>query len=418
MATASPSRDASLARMTERVALLERERRGGTSTADAPGRARVAARVDAVNATETSECAGPRAEDGGAAYGGRVFGVAMEETRAFAVASVLCVVFVGASCYFEEYMYRQLPAFDYYWTVALAELLAFTLIASASAIANGTLRAKRKAPMELYAAQALLLAAYSAVGKLCYKWINYATGTVLRSSKLVFTMGISTIWLKRKYKLHQMVAAVLLVVAVAFFGIAEHEVGGQKEPEVAATDDGDASIGLGRDAKFALGFGLSVVAIFLGSLQSNVSEHAMRNHGASVQENILYSNAIGTVFALAAVVFIEGNASLRYMRTVPGAFPLLLARSVTFYLGAYTFSIIAKHFGATAATAVSTLRKALTVIVSFIAFPADKPLAGYFAIGLVVFLLSVFVESAHHFKACFDRVARAQRGEYARDDSV
>ena len=60
--------------------------------------------------------------------------------------------------------------------------------------------------------EALLLAAYSAVGKLCYKWINYATGTVLRSSKLVFTMIISMFWLQRKYKAHQIVAAALLVV--------------------------------------------------------------------------------------------------------------------------------------------------------------------------------------------------------------
>jgi len=355
-----------------------------------------------------------RAADGGRAYGGKLMGCPMAESAAFALASTCCIVFIGASCYFEEYVYKSLPNFHYYWTVALAELLVFSLISSASSIADGTLFAPRKAPFELYLIQALLLAAYSAVGKLCYKWINYATGTVLRSSKLVFTMIISMFWLQRKYKAHQIVAAALLVVAVACFGIAEHDLsGGKEEPINMSEVDPVAILGQGDDVKLLLGFGFSAFAIFLGSLQTNVSEHAMRNHDAGVRENILYTNVIGTVFALAGVVAFEGSSSLVYLRTTKGAFALLLARSVTFYFGAYFFSVLTRHFGATSATAVTTLRKALTVILSFVLFPSDKPFTGYFVYGLLFFLLSIFVESAPMFNACVERVHRARRGEYS-----
>ena len=188
-------------------------------------------------------------------------GAEMSENAAFAVAGTCAIVFVGASCYFEEYAYKSLPNFDYYWTVALAELMVFALISSASSIADGTLFAKRKAPLELYALQASLLAAYSAVGKLCYKWINYATGTVLRSSKLVFTMAISAVWLRRTYKPHQVVAASLLVVAVAFFGIAERELGSNEAtmptPATATTNDGEA--GFGVVGRREVGSGIRVV---------------------------------------------------------------------------------------------------------------------------------------------------------------
>jgi len=358
-----------------------------------------------------------RAADGGRAYGGALMGAEMSENAAFAVAGTCAIVFIGASCYFEEYVYKSLPNFDYYWTVALAELMVFALISSASSIADGTLFAKRKAPLELYALQALLLAAYSAVGKLCYKWINYATGTVLRSSKLVFTMAISAVWLRRTYKPHQVVAASLLVVAVAFFGIAERELGSNEAtmptPATATTNDGEAVLGLSEDVKLALGFGLSVVAIFLGSLQTNVSEHAMRNYGAGVRENILYTNAIGTAFAFLFVVMFEGSGSITYLRTVKGAFVLLFARSVTFYFGAYFFSTLTRHFGATSATAVTTVRKALTVISSFILFPKDKPFAGFFVYGLFFFLLSVLAESSLHIRAFFHRVRAGRRGEYS-----
>ena len=354
-----------------------------------------------------------RAADGGRPYRGKLMGCPMAENTAFALASTCCIVFIGASCYFEEYVYKSLPNFNYFWTVALAELLVFSLISSASSIADGTLFQPRKAPFELYLIQALLLASYSAVGKLCYKWINYATGTVLRSSKLVFTMIISMFWLQRKYKAHQIVAAALLVVAVACFGIAEHDLGGGKEPDDISEVDPVAVLGDGEDVKLFLGFGLSAFAIFLGSLQTNVSEHAMRNHDAGVRENILYTNVIGTVFALAGVVAFEGSSSLVYLRTTKGAFALLLARSVTFYFGAYFFSVLTRHFGATSATAVTTLRKALTVILSFVLFPSDKPFTGYFVYGLLFFLLSVFAEAAPMFNSCVERVHRARRGEYS-----
>jgi len=334
----------------------------------------------------------------------------MSETAALVTASTACIGFIGASCYFEEYVYRSLPNFDYFWTVALAELVTFASISASSSLADGTLTRTRKAPIALYVIQALLLAAYSAVGKLCYKWINYATGTVLRSSKLVFTMVISVVWLNRKYKPHQVAAALLLVIAVAFFGFAEHEQHSTPIDSSPPSDSSgispnadivadESSLGLSEDVRLALGFGLSVFAIFLGSLQSNVSEHAMRNHGADVRENILYTNAIGSIVAFAGVAYFEGADSIHYLRETPGAIGLLLARSVTFYFGAYFFSLLTRNFGATLATAVTTIRKVLTVIVSFVVFPSDKPFDGYYVYGVFFFVAAIICESFHHVRA-------------------
>ena len=127
------------------------------------------------------------------------------------------------------------------------------------------------------------------MGKLCYKWINYATGTVLRSSKLVFTMIISMFWLQRKYKAHQIVAAALLVVAVACFVHCEPRFErGKEEPIDMSEVDPVAILGQGDDVKLLLGFGFSAFAIFLGSLQTSVSEHAMRNHGLGVGEYFVH----------------------------------------------------------------------------------------------------------------------------------
>jgi adenosine 3'-phospho 5'-phosphosulfate transporter B3 len=47
-------------------------------------------------------------------------------------------------------------------------------------------------------------------------------------------------------------------------------------------------------------------------------------------------------------------------------------RSFTFYFGAFFFTELTRHSGATKATAVATARKGMTVMASFALFPGDK----------------------------------------------
>ena len=113
---------------------------------------------------------------------------------------------------------KALPGFDYFWTVAFAELLVFSVMSIAGAFATGTLGAllrDRKAPLYKYVLQAAVMAVYAAVAKIAYKYLNYATATVLRSSKLVFVMAISVVWLGRKYSASEYASAVAMIAAVA-----------------------------------------------------------------------------------------------------------------------------------------------------------------------------------------------------------
>jgi adenosine 3'-phospho 5'-phosphosulfate transporter B3 len=108
-------------------------------------------------------------------------------------------------------MYKRLPEFNYYWTVAAAELAVFSVMSIAGSAAAGTLGRPRKAPLGLYVAQATVMAFYAAIAKVAYKYLNYATGTVLRSTKLVFTMAISVAWLGRKFSGWDYAAAAMMV---------------------------------------------------------------------------------------------------------------------------------------------------------------------------------------------------------------
>ena len=125
-----------------------------------------------------SDGSGPPKDDPGDV----IFGLKLGFDGVFAVLALLTVVLISASCYFEEWMYKRLPNFNYFWTVACAELAVFTVASVAGAVATGTIAQPRRAPFLKYLLQATVMAVYAAIAKIAYKYLNYATGTVLRST--------------------------------------------------------------------------------------------------------------------------------------------------------------------------------------------------------------------------------------------
>ena len=318
--------------------------------------------------------------------GDTLCGVRLGFDGVFAALSALTIVLISASCYFEEWMYKALPGFDYFWTVAFAELLVFSVMSIAGAFATGTLGAllrDRKAPLYKYVLQAAVMAVYAAVAKIAYKYLNYATATVLRSSKLVFVMAISVAWLGRKYSAVEYASAVAMIAAVACFGLGE-----------AGADDG----GENR----VVGYVLSVLGLGLAALQTNMADNAMRDHGASTLENMLCVNALGLVVVAAAAAAVDGREAVEYMARTEHALTLLVLRSLTFYFGALTFTELTRHSGATPATSVATARKGITVVGSFVMFPGDKPMSWWFGGGIILFLAAIGME----LKSRLDRAKR------------
>ena len=123
--------------------------------------------------------------------------------------SVACIALIQLSCYLEEWIFKALPGFHYHWTVALVELLFFTVAGWCGA------RGKRAAPLTVYAGIGCSLAAGTGLGKLAYRYLNFATGTVLKSMKLVPVILISTCCMRRRYSAAEYVAASLMIFSAA-----------------------------------------------------------------------------------------------------------------------------------------------------------------------------------------------------------
>lgn len=343
--------------------------------------------------------------------------VTVTSSKAFLFLSVGTVLSIGISCAAEEFILKRIEGFTFYWFLALFELVVFSgMTFLTSFYAQGGIVGKGggattesnaffiatplKAPLHLYVASASLIGIYTSLGKVSYKYINYATGTVLKSSKLIPVIVLSSVWLKRTYHYLDYLACVLLVIASCFFAIGEHE--------------GNKSLGVEDPTLYAFGFFLSFFCVCVGAVQSNVVDKALRDYQASVSENMFMTNSIGALLVFVVVLVKEPDAFAFFFGDW-FYLSLITFRSVVFWLGAVFYTTLVKHFGAVPAVAVTTCRKVLTVVSSFVFFSSDKPFGATYFVALLFFFGAVACEFLKHKFPTTP--TKSQQLEMARKDS-
>ena len=359
----------------------------------------------------------------------------------FIFLSIGTIASIGISCAAEEYILKRIEGFHHYWFLALFELVVFSVMTFVwmmittdnegngdvkdfgsntdgvedvlKSTATPTKKKKSssfmhheyysrivpplKAPIHLYVASASLIGIYTSLGKVSYKYINYATGTVLKSSKLIPVILLSSVWLKRTYHWLDYLACVLLVIASCFFALGEHEGNKQLDAE-------DPTL-------YAFGFFLSFFCVCVGAVQSNVVDKALRDYEATVSENMLMTNSIGALLVFVVVLVKEPDAFAFFFGDW-FYLSLITFRSIVFWLGAVFYTTLVKHFGAVPAVAITTCRKVLTVISSFVFFSSDKPFGVTYFVALVFFSGAVACEFFKH-----NTKTKSQQLEMARKDS-
>mmetsp|Transcript_62725 Transcript_62725/g.168587 ORF Transcript_62725/g.168587 Transcript_62725/m.168587 type:complete len:362 (-) Transcript_62725:769-1854(-) len=290
-------------------------------------------------------------------------------SRQFLILSTVFIVMMGLSCYVEEWIFKELPGFDFYWTVTFVELVCFTLGAQLQRRAFDGDGKSRSAPLHLYIVTAVCLAVSQALGKVAYRYMNYATGTIVKSAKLIPTMALSILWLRREVPLAKWIAAGLLVASASFMALGESSVDLSFNP---------------------VGLVFSAAHLSLAALQGNLQEVILKDHGASIGEAMFYINGLGMFVVLVVMAAIgELVPATAYFLNSPRALLLLGIRSVTFYFGGIASNKLTKEFGTIALTTVGTARKTLTVLLSFLLFP--KPLHINYAYGVTCFLAAEVV---------------------------
>ena len=201
------------------------------------------------------------------------------------------------------------------------------------------------------------------------KYLNYPTRVLFKSSKLLPTMAAGTIMQGRRYSGFEYLAASGLVVGILLFTM------------------GDAEL---RPDFHPIGIALICVGVAADAATSNYEEKAFFRAvtPASQPEVVTYSSLFGSIWALLLLLPTdELPAAVAHSLANSSVLPQLVASAVCGYVSVTFVLLLISLYGATVTEMVKSMRKVLTVALSFVLYP--KPLSYKYALGSAAVLISL-----------------------------
>eukprot|EP00542_Grammatophora_oceanica_P012969 CAMPEP_0194029736 /NCGR_PEP_ID=MMETSP0009_2-20130614/3398_1 /TAXON_ID=210454 /ORGANISM="Grammatophora oceanica, Strain CCMP 410" /LENGTH=458 /DNA_ID=CAMNT_0038669503 /DNA_START=303 /DNA_END=1679 /DNA_ORIENTATION=+ len=253
----------------------------------------------------------------------------------------------------------------------------------------GTTSTSRLAvPIYLYIILSVLRAIDLGMTNLAMQYVNYPAKTLMKSSRVVFTMLFGVLVARKRYKLKDYVVVALMVTGLAIFMHADANTSAVFDP---------------------LGIIMLLVSLTCDGAISNMSEMIMNQFGVGQDEFIfrMYSIALIAITAAASVkgdlsqgmsflgqpgTYDEIHQGLPPTWSIMGKWTVLVLFSTFGFLGSSCCASITKNFGALTMSITSTVRKATTLFLSFALF--DNECTMEHVGGIVLFISSLVFKSA------------------------
>lgn len=208
---------------------------------------------------------------------------------------------------------------------------------------------------------------------LCMSQINYPAKVLFKSANPVVTMVIGLLWFRKSYALRDYVVVFLLVLGLYLFITTDKNAAPQ------STWQGILYVSL---------------SMFFGASVPMIQEHCMTRYGATVEELLYYSFLGSTVFSFvfAALVgeLIPGFQFLYETGTLHMTLIFVVFTSVGFY-GANFSTLLTQRFGSLVNGIANTVRKAITLGLSFALFPERNVLTIHHIVGATVFMMGLLL---------------------------
>jgi len=198
-------------------------------------------------------------------------------------------------------------------------------------------------------------------------YLNYATRIVFKSAKIIPVMAFSVIIVGKKYNWKEWLSAATLVAGIILFTL------------------GDVA---SSPAFAPIGVALIAGALCIDAICANFEEKNFFRveTPSTTQEVLCYASLIGTAYGLVPLIASGGLApAWAHSMANPQVIPLIMGFSVLGYSSVSFILSLIKYFGATEAEIVKSLRKVMSIVISFILFPKAlnwKYIAGFAAVLL------------------------------------
>ncbi|KAL7984514.1 hypothetical protein Chor_003084, partial [Crotalus horridus] len=229
---------------------------------------------------------------------------------------------------------------------------------------------RRRIPGKTYMIIAFLTVGTMGLSNTSLGYLNYPTQVIFKCCKLIPVM-IGGIFIQgKRYNIVDVSAAVCMSLGLIWFTLADSTIA----PNFNLT-----------------GVVLISLALCADAVIGNVQEKAMKLHSGSNSEMVLYSYSIGFLYILLGLTCTAGLTpavtfcSKRPVQTYGYAFLF----SLTGYFGISFVLALIKIFGALLAVTVTTGRKAMTIVLSFLFFA--KPFTFQYVWSGLLVILGIFL---------------------------
>uniref|UniRef100_G1SJM7 Adenosine 3'-phospho 5'-phosphosulfate transporter 2 n=1 Tax=Oryctolagus cuniculus TaxID=9986 RepID=G1SJM7_RABIT len=230
---------------------------------------------------------------------------------------------------------------------------------------------RRRIPGKTYMIIAFLTVGTMGLSNTSLGYLNYPTQVIFKCCKLIPVMLGGVFIQGKRYNVADVSAAVCMSLGLVWFTLA--------------------------DSTIAPNFNLTGKAVlfllhrYFNAVIGNVQEKAMKLHNASNSEMVLYSYSIGFVYILLGLTCTSGlSPAVTFCSKNPiQTYGYAFLFSLTGYFGISFVLALIKIFGALLAVTVTTGRKAMTIVLSFIFFA--KPFTFQYVWSGLLVVLGIFL---------------------------
>lgn len=269
--------------------------------------------------------------------------------------------------YFQEKV-THIPGFSHYDFMTFLTTLTFTLCGFIERYLTNDLI--RKAPMKMYFTLSFCTLGGMHLTNMSLLYLNYSTRIVFKSSKIIPVMLMGVVMQGKKYLPLEYLSVFVLVAGIVFFTLGDKSESPTFHP---------------------LGIILICGGNILDAVTANYEEKSFFHaRNCSPAEVLCFASVFGAAFSFIALLLKhDADELIGFVFDVPDvAIYSIISATLGYCSSGFILGLI-KTFGATNAEIVKSLRKILSVAISFTAF--SKPFTSFHLYGSALFIISTFI---------------------------
>jgi len=252
-------------------------------------------------------------------------------------------------------------------------------------------QSKRRAPLSFF----FIIGFYAVAGTAasCYSLtlLNFPTWVLFKSSRVIGVMIGGIFILGKKYHIKEYIGVCLLAVGLIIFTLGDIKLLPSVNP---------------------LGIALVIFSLVMNSLEGNMQEKGVAHYKSEENEMVIYGYSFGALQILPYLLWTgELSAGIEFLRANPYVGGQIMANCVLGYFGILFVLGLVRISSALTTVIVTSCRKALTVVFSFLLFA--KPFSMLYVAGFSTFFvgvaLNVYTKNSKQIDAFFQQLLQKRK---------